>query len=29
MHNNTKHIDGNILLLQQKRPNRLSKISNL
>ena len=29
MHDYTKHIDGNILLLQQKQPNRLSKISNL
>ena len=29
MHDRTKHIDGNILLLQQEQPNRLSQISNL
>ena len=29
MHDNTKHIDGSILLLQQKQPNRQSQIINL
>lgn len=29
MHDNTKHIDGNILLLQQKQPYRQSQIINL
>ena len=29
MHDNTKHIDGNNLLLQQKQPNRQSQIINL
>lgn len=29
MHDNTKHIDGNILLLLQKQPNRQSQIINL
>lgn len=29
MHNNTKYIDGKVLILQQKQPNRQSLISNL
>ena len=29
MHDNTKHIDGNILLLQQEQSNRQSQILNL
>ena len=29
MNNNTKYIDGKVLILQQKQPNRQSLISNL